>query len=83
MAYKMNGAGKVYYEGSGDPINLNPKDLIELKGNEKYDEYGNEQFMHKETKDIFYKEKPRGTSPWEEMPKPGSDKVYIPPRNFA
>jgi len=62
MAFKMNGAGKVYYEGSGDPINLNPNDLIKLKGDEKYDEHGNEQWMHKETKDIFYEKKPRGES---------------------
>ena len=45
--FKMKGAGEVYYEGSGDPINLNPKDLIKLKGDEKYDEHGNEQWMHK------------------------------------
>ena len=82
MAFKMKGSGKVYYEGSGDPINLNPKDLIELKGDEKYDEYGNEQWMHKETKDIFYKAKPRGESPWEKK-KPGTDKPIIPPPNYA
>ena len=27
MAYKMKGSGRVYYEGDGSPINLNPKDL--------------------------------------------------------
>ena len=81
MAYKMNGAGKVYYEGSGAPINLNPNDLIELTGDEKYDEHGNEQLMHKETKDIFYKEKPRGDSSWEN--KSPDNKIIIPPSNFA
>ena len=77
--FKMNGSGKVYYEGSGDPINLNPNDLIEGG----FDEHGNKEWMHKETKDIFYKKKPRGASPWEEMPDPGSDKPIIPPPNYA
>ena len=55
MAYKMNGAGKVYYEGSGDPINLNPNDLSK----EYLDEYGNKAYDHKKTKDVFYETKPR------------------------
>jgi len=53
--FKMKGSGKVYYEGSGDPINLNPKDLSE----EYLDEYGNRAYDHKETGDVFYKNKPR------------------------
>ena len=56
--FKMNGSGKVYYEGSGDPINLNPKDLSE----EYFDEYGNRAYDHKKTGDVFYKNKPRGES---------------------
>jgi hypothetical protein len=80
--FKMKGAGEVYYEGSGDPINLNPKDLIKLKGNEKYDEHGNEQWMHKETQDIFYKNKPRKGSILEDTPvvptsRPIEDKTYL------
>ena len=55
MAYKMNGAGKVYYEGSGDSINLNPNDL----GKEYLDEYGNKAYDHKKTGDVFYETKPR------------------------
>lgn len=82
-AFKMNGSGKVYYEGSGDPINLNPNDLIEGKGPDERDEYGNKQYIHKKTGDIFYKDKPRGESPWEKLKAPGSDKIIIPPRNFA
>ena len=81
--FKMKGAGEVYYDGNGDPINLNPKNMIKLTGDEKYDEYGNEQYMNKNTKDYYYKKKPRGESPWEKMPAPGSDKIIIPPRNFA
>ena len=61
MAYKMNGAGKVYYEGSGDPINLNPNDLSK----EYLDEYGNKAYEHKKTKDIFYEKKPRFEGPKE------------------
>ena len=53
--FKMNGSGKVYYEGSGDPINLNPKDLSK----EYFDEYGNKAYDHKETGDVFYEKKPR------------------------
>ena len=84
MAFKMNGSGKVYYEGSGDPINLNPKDLIELEGDEKYDQYGNEQLMHKETKDIFYKKKPRGGASWEGAgPKMPRHEPIDPKRNLA
>ena len=52
--FKMKGAGEVYYEGSGDPINLNPNDL----GKEYIDEYGNKAYDHKKTKDVFYKNKP-------------------------
>ena len=55
MAFKMKGSGKVYYEGSGDPINLNPKDLSK----EYFDEYGNKAYDHKETGDVFYEKKPR------------------------
>ena len=51
MTFKMKGSGKVYYEGSGDSINLNPNDL----GKEYLDEYGNRAYDHKETKDVFYK----------------------------
>ena len=50
MAYKMKGAGEVYYDGNGDPVNLNPKNMIKLTGDEKYDEHGNEQYMNKNTK---------------------------------
>ena len=53
--FKMKGSGKVYYEGSGDPINLNPKDLSK----EYFDEYGNKAYDHKETGDVFYEKKPR------------------------
>ena len=63
MAYKMNGSGKVYYEGSGDPINLNPKDLSE----EYFDEYGNRAYDHKKTGDVFYKNKPRFEEPKEPL----------------
>ena len=56
--FKMKGAGEVYYEGNGDAINLNPNDLIEAKGDEEFDDYGNKQYIHKETQDIFYKNKP-------------------------
>ena len=61
MAFKMKGSGKVYYEGSGDPINLNPNDL----GEEYLDEYGNKAYDHKKNKDIFYKNKPRFEGPKE------------------
>ena len=53
--FKMNGSGKLYYEGSWDPINLNPKDLSK----EYFDEYGNKAYDHKETGDVFYEKKPR------------------------
>ena len=81
MAYKMNGAGEVYYDANGDSIMLNPKHMIELTGDETYDEHGNKQLMHEGTKSIFYKEKPRGASPWEN--KNRDDKIIIPPSNFA
>jgi len=70
--FKMNGAGKVYYEGSGDPINLNPKDLS--KG--YFDEHGNKAYDHKKTKDVFYEKKPRGESELKEGtgPKMPSDR---------
>tara|TARA_R100001594_G_scaffold140290_1_gene185331 strand:- start:356 stop:595 length:240 start_codon:yes stop_codon:yes gene_type:complete len=55
MAYKMKGNGKVYYEGDGSPININPNDLS--KG--YFDEYGNKAYDHKKTKDVFYEKKPR------------------------
>ena len=55
MTFKMKGSGKVYYEGSGDSINLNPNDL----GKEYLDEHGNRAYDHKKTKDVFYKNKPR------------------------
>ena len=61
MAYKMKGSGEVYYEGSGDPINLNPNDL----GKEYLDEHGNKAYDHKKTKDVFYKSKPRFEGPKE------------------
>tara|TARA_R100000654_G_scaffold13990_1_gene30255 strand:- start:425 stop:652 length:228 start_codon:yes stop_codon:yes gene_type:complete len=61
--FKMKGSGKVYYEGSGDPININPKDL----GKEYFDEYGNRAYDHKETKDVFYKNKPRFSGPKEPL----------------
>ena len=77
--FKMKGAGEVYYEGSGDSINLNPKDLIKLKDDDgewmKYDEYGNEQWMHKETQDIFYKNKPRFEGPKEPLLPPQKPNV--------
>ena len=63
----MKCSGKVHYEGSGDPININPKDL----GKEYFDEYGNRAYDHKETKDVFYKNKPRFSGPKEPlMPTP-------------
>ena len=55
MTYKMKGSGKVFYEGSGDPVNINPNEL----GKEYRDEYGNKAYDHKKTKDVFYKNKPR------------------------
>ena len=61
--FKMNGSGKVYYEGSGDPINLNPNHL----GKEYLDEYGNKAYDHKQTKDVFYKNKPRFEGPKEPL----------------
>ena len=79
--FKMKGAGEVYYDAYGDPVNLNSKNMIKLTGDEEYDEHGNKQFMHKETKDIFYKENPRGGSLWEN--KSPDDKIIIPPSNFA
>tara|TARA_Y100001938_G_scaffold130712_1_gene187000 strand:- start:310 stop:516 length:207 start_codon:yes stop_codon:yes gene_type:complete len=51
----MKGSGKVFYEGSGDPVNINPNEL----GKEYRDEYGNKAYDHKKTKDVFYKNKPR------------------------
>ena len=73
-AFKMKGSGKVYYEGSGNPINLNPNDLIKGKGPDELDEYGNKQYIHKKTGDIFYKDKPRGESPWEKLGGPSHNK---------
>ena len=61
MAYKMKGSGKVYYEGDGSPININPSDL----GEGYHDEYGNKAYDHKKTKDVFYKKKPRFEGPIE------------------
>ena len=69
--FKMKGSAKVYYEGSGDPINLNPKDL----GKGYFDEYGNKAFDHKETGDVFYKNKPRFDGPKEPLMPPPKDPV--------
>ena len=67
----MKGGKKVYYEGSGDPINLNPNDLIEGD----FDDFGNKEWIHKETQDIFYKKKPRGEDKkWRGGPNMPSDR---------
>ena len=79
MAYKMKGSGKVYYEGSGAPINLNPKDL----GEGYLDEFGNKAYDHKKTGDVFYEKKPRGGSPWEKKGGPSHNKPIIPPPSYA
>ena len=69
--FKMNGAGEVYYEGSGDPVNLNPNDLTEGD----FDDFGNKEWIHKETQDIFYKNKPREeNTKWQGGPKTPSDR---------
>ena len=52
--FKMKGSGKVYYEGSGDSIMLNEKDL----GKVYKDEHGNKARDHKGG-DVFYLNKPR------------------------
>ena len=57
----MKGNGKVYYEGDGSPVNINPNDL----GKGYRDEYGNKAYDHKKTKDIFYEKKPRFKGPKE------------------
>ena len=82
--FKMKGAGEVYYDGNGDPVNLNSKNMIKLTGDEEYDEHGNKQFMHKETKDIFYKDNPRGEDKkWQGGPNMPSDRPIIPENYFG
>jgi len=60
MPFKMKGGKKVYYEGSGDSIMVNPNNLSE----EYLDEHGNKAYDHKDG-DVFYKNKPRFEKPIE------------------
>jgi len=92
MAFKMKGSplykDKKVWNWNGEQVTVDDSTLTETK--KKFDEFGNETIKYNYTdedgnpaSDILYLNKPRKESPWQEMPKPGSDKPYIPPRNLA